>query len=717
MALNTITGSTSNQYIDCRITWIYSQDIAANTSTVTASLQYKRNNTGYETYGTGSFSLTIDGTKTSNSTTISITESGWVTAVTASKTITHKSDGTKSITISGGGGIAGTSLEVSSCEGTVTLTTIPRASTITSVSNVTLGNKCNVKWIPNAKSFRYRLKFSIGTWSFKTGAIHPNITTTCTYTGYTIPLDVANQITSAKTGTMTVTLYTYSDSDATIQVGSTSSKTFTVTVPSNSSTLPTVAMTLSPVNSLTNDFASNFSGLYIQGKTKVDASFSGSSAKYGASISSYALDVSGFGTDSTAPYQSGWLSKSGTISVTGTVKDSRGYSASKTSDITVISYSKPSIIPYTGENTIVCKRCDSEGNITSSGKYLRIKLGRKYSKITANGVQKNHCGVWYRYKTEGASSYSEWRTLIAKDATSDYANVIVANIVPSITTSYIVEFYCEDEIGEYVRTVIPVPTDQVTLHLKEGGKGVGIGKYAENDNSFEIADNWNVTGRVYSLGKGKSDIPQSADLNSYKEFGVYNITSNTIAESLGNRPCDKAGVMIVSSATGADKQSGSWAYILQRYRTFDGKYEYYRLMYTGDTADEWIYSKWEARSNMFWASLGLSTEVSSASVDAGRYQKGCFYRVVNENHVYISFNCAFTYSGKSIKVSANQIPSPYKPARSINAYCPTNGRAMARVYVDSSGNVYVDHVQNIAASSETSSYTVTWIDGYIDYWI
>lgn len=717
MASGTITGTTNNQYIDSRIVWSSTATTSTNSSKVTATLQYKRNNAGYQTYGTGSFSITIDGTKTSISKYITITEDAWVTAVSATKTISHNSDGTKSIALSATGGISGTTLSSTSCSGTAKLDTIPRASTLTSASAVTLGNKCSVKWTSNAKSFRFKLKFALGSWSYTTGAIHPNTTSAYTYTGYTIPLDVANQIPSAKTGTMTVTLYTYSNSDATTQVGSASSKTFTVTVPSNSSTKPTVAMSLSPVSSLTGEWASNFSGLYIQGKTKVQASFSGSSAKYGASISSYAMTTSGYGTDKTSPYQSGWLSNSGTISVTGTATDSRGYSASKTSNITVISYAKPSLIPYTGEKTIVCKRCDSEGNLKSSGTYLRIKVGRKYSKVVSNGVQKNHCAIWYRYKTEGSTSYSSWVTLIAKDATSDYADVILANIVPSIKTSYIVELYSEDEIGEHVRTEFTIPTDNVTYHLKKGGKGIAFGKYAEKDNCFEIADDWNVTGRVYSLGKGKADIPQSADLNSYKEFGVYNVINNTIAASLGNRPCDKAGVLIVSSSTGDAKQSGSWAYILQRYRTLDGKHEYYRLMYTGDTADEWIYNKWEARSNMFWASLGLASGVSTATVDAGRYQKGCFYRVVNENHVYVSFNCAFTYSGKSIKITGSQIPSPYKPARTINVYCPTNGRALARVYVDSNGDVYVDHVQTISASSETSSYSVTWIDGYIDYWV
>ena len=62
----TIYGSTSNQYIDAKIEWSYTQDNDANTSTVTATLYYKRNNTDYITHGSGGFTITIDGIASGN---------------------------------------------------------------------------------------------------------------------------------------------------------------------------------------------------------------------------------------------------------------------------------------------------------------------------------------------------------------------------------------------------------------------------------------------------------------------------------------------------------------------------------------------------------------------------------------------------------------------------------------------------------------------------
>ena len=151
--------------------------------------------------------------------------------------VPHNSDGTKSCTLSASwrmsGTYSGTSVGTITASTTVTLDTIARASTISSASNVTLGNACSVKWTPASTSFRYKLKFVLGSWNYTTGAIHPNSTSAYTYDDYTIPLAVANQLPSATTGSMTVYLYTYSDSGCTTQIGSTDSDSFTVTVPSS----------------------------------------------------------------------------------------------------------------------------------------------------------------------------------------------------------------------------------------------------------------------------------------------------------------------------------------------------------------------------------------------------------------------------------------------------------------------------------------------------
>ena len=617
MASGTIKGSTGNQYIDSKIEWSSVATNASNSSKVTAALYYKRNNIGYTTSGTGNFSITIAGYKTSATKTLTITENGWVKAVEATITISHDSDGSKSITISASGSISGTSLSSTYCSGTVALDTIPRASTITSAYDRTLGTDCSVRWTPLSASFRYKLTFSLGGWSYTTGVIHPNTTSAYTYAGYKLPLDVANQLPKAKTGTMSVTLYTYSNSNATTQIGSASSKTFTVTVPDDANTKPSVTMSLTPVSSL----GSTFSSLYIQGKSKVKATLS-ATGKYGATISSYSMSAQGKSYGS--PYQSDYLSITGSVAVTGTATDSRGYSNTATQNITVIPYGKPSVLPASGESEIICARCDADGNLTESGTYLKIRAKRSYSKVTASGVQKNFCSIRYRYKAEKATSYSSWVTNLASNSASDEVttNAMLGGALLQ-TSSYMVQVGVIDDIGESHEVTFRIPTDKIYMHRAGSINSLGIGKYAEEENVVDIAEDITLKVRGKALFEGGA-----------------------------------------------------------------------------------------------WTSIGLSGNVTESSSNCGRAAStGCYYRVDGGHHVYVAFNCAFTYSGSDLKINAEAIPAEYRPSRNVYAICATGGRAVARILVNSSGNIYVDWIQAISSASDTMSASVKWVDGYIDYWV
>ena len=118
-----------------------------------------------------------------------------------------------------------------------------------------------------------------------------------------------------------------------------------------------------------------------------------------------------------------------------------------------------------------------------------------------------------------------------------------------------------------------------------------------------------------------------------------------------------------------------------------------------------------------WINLGLSANVAERSTAAGHAGRGCKYRVVNGNHVYVAFCCEFTYSNSAVTVNLDSIPSAYRPANHIYAMCATGGRAITRCIVNSSGNILVDWVQVISSAEQTTSSTVSWVDGYIDYFI
>lgn len=437
-------------------------------------------------------------------------------------TVPHREDGTGSISVR-------TKMDTNISAGVVqksaslTLTTIARPSSIDSVSDQYLGSACSVKWTPKSTSFRYKVKFSIGTWSHTTEAIHPNQPIQYTYTGYTVPLDAAEQIPNSQAGTMTVTLYTYSDSSATVQVGSASSKTFTVTVPDNANTKPTASISLSPEHSL----GSTFNGLYIQGYSKVKATFTGGEAKYGASITSYSINVNG--TDIGDPYVSGYLINSGEVSVECKVTDSRGISNTYTKKITVISYSAPRVVAKSGETSVICARCDERGVLSDSGTSLKIRAKRSYSKCETGEGQKNFCSLRYKYKDVASDKYSDWiEFLAASDLTTD--EIIIGPVLEgelSVEKSYIVQISAIDSIQvdskqEPSPITFTIPTAKIYMHKAGSIRSLGIGTYVNEPNTLLIADDIAVKASAFngvSMGtKWVSGVNYFDIQSSYTDF-------------------------------------------------------------------------------------------------------------------------------------------------------------------------------------------------------
>ncbi len=572
MASGTISGSTNNQYIDSRIVWSSTATTSSNTSKVTATLQYKRNNTGYTTSGTGSFAISIAGSTVNSSKYLSITEDEWVTAATVIKSISHDSDGTKSITIKAAGGIPDTSFTSTSCSGTAKLDTIPRASTISFASNVTLGNICTVRWTPHSKSFYYKIKFAVGNWSLTTVPIYPNTTSLYTNASYGISIEAANQFKNSQDAKMTVTLYTYTDKDCTKQIGDASSYTCTVFIPDNEDTRPSATMGLSALHSLDNTFSS----LYIQGKSRVKAAFSGK-GKYGATISAYSLKVAGKSYSS--PYESDVLINTGKISVIGTVEDSRGLTSSIPQEIEVIPYSKPALVPYSNENSIVCNRCTSDGTLSPAGTYLCIKAGRKYSKVMDGDTQKNFCSMRFRLKVENTTDWGNWQTLLAEGSADDNVSATVeANL--SLSKTYIAQIEIADTVGESSYVLLMIPTADVDMHLRNGGKGVSFGKYSEIENCVDVAEDWELKARGDVTVGGKLS-PQhigAIDNYHYKDFnelvyksGYYSGSSAPSSVSCSNYPVDETGLLEVLSAMGQNATTLAWwGFAYQTYRTHTG---------------------------------------------------------------------------------------------------------------------------------------------------
>ena len=520
-----------------------SVNTASNTSKVRILWQSTQTGESWNGYTrTAKYYVSINGgAETEYSVTYTLPQNTTKTIVDRTITVTHKDDGTGTVKVR-------TWMDTSISAGvvqkttTLTLTSIPRASEITSALARNLGEACSVTWTPLSSKFTYKLNFSLGGWSHTTGVIKPNGTTPYTYTGYTIPLDVASKLTNTTKGDVAVILATFSDENGNMQVGSNDTATFQVTVPNNEYTQPRVtSMSVAPSSSL----PSPYNTLYIQGHSKVQATLV-FGTKYGATVVASNITVNGKAYE--APYKSDTLYQAGKISVKATVKDSRGFYGTSYKDIEVIPYSKPYVSAKSGENSIICGRCDASANFTDSGTYLKIKAKAVFSKVVSNGVQKNYGNIEYRYRKEGGA-YTVWQTILnGRSQNSD--EVITPPLLGGaldVKSNYQVEIRAYDDLFTSDSVTFAIPSDAVYMDRPSGGKSMGLGGYASGDGNLDI--HWRTRARGgLSLFDSKGDeIPLDStmplprgqvasvwDANNL-ENGAYVVTSSKpLKDSNGN---------------------------------------------------------------------------------------------------------------------------------------------------------------------------------------
>lgn len=225
ITLSKPSGSSMSGYI----AWSsVSNGSEANTSTVTATVYLKKNNS-YTTTGTFSGTLTIDGTS------YSISKYGsWKNSYTAvgtkKKTVTHNSDGSKSIKISTSIKNSGTSQAGTySASKTVALDTIPRASSISSSASWTAGNPLTVTVDRKSTAFTHNVSVIVGSTVV---ASAEGVATTATFSGDDFDFEVFKAMAAANSASTTITVTTYSGST---QIGLEVTKKGTVSVPTLSS--------------------------------------------------------------------------------------------------------------------------------------------------------------------------------------------------------------------------------------------------------------------------------------------------------------------------------------------------------------------------------------------------------------------------------------------------------------------------------------------------
>lgn len=344
---------------------IYAQDSQGKfkvTLTVTESSYSLENNTsvvawsfGIESLGRGGFSsygiprtATVNGDKVvDTSASTSCSNNGSTSWGSGTKTIAHNADGSKTISISfsaTGLGDYSWSGTISN-NGTLTLTTIPRASTITLASNsMTLTNTTDTLGytVTSQGNFYHKLTWKIGSSSTTIWTKHGINNTS--ESGTISASAILNKLPSATSGNVVFTLTTYSDSAGTNETGS-ATATCSVTVDTSAikPSLSLGSIQLDQPSGL-GKLVAGYSTAKMTCTTTNSAGASSYTVQFTVSKGSLAVVTA---TSSPVTVTTNTLPSSTsnyTFKITATVTDSRGATAtaSKTSG-TVYGYAKPVI--------------------------------------------------------------------------------------------------------------------------------------------------------------------------------------------------------------------------------------------------------------------------------------------------------------------------------------------------------------------------------------
>lgn len=375
-----------------------SYSIENNTSPVGVNVYLYRTSSSSYYGGTANISFTLNGETKSTSvyptypTNIGVGESNAHYMASFSYTVGHDSDGSKSVSFSLSWSANFTPSSASG-SGSMVLTTIPRASEISSVSTANIGSSATITVNRKSNSFTHTITYSFGSLSGTVVTKSSN-----TSISWTIPTSFYGQIPNSKTGNGTLTITTYNGNT---QIGSSSTKSFSVTT-SESACKPTVTGSVIDSNSTTTTLTGN-NKILIAGYSTASVSCS-SSPKNSSSIKSISVNskYAYTGTSYTEVSRTKELENFNSNTIVIKARDSRGYENTKTlnsgSDYTLINY-----IPLTFSGSV--------SRQTPTGSVLLLSFSGNY--FSGNlGNTSNSLNISWKYREKGEENWVNGRTLI-----------------------------------------------------------------------------------------------------------------------------------------------------------------------------------------------------------------------------------------------------------------------------------------------------------------
>lgn len=483
--------------------------VSNNTSTCSWSLDLKANTAwNFTSYAIG-YSVSMNGTVVGSqvrSTTrqYSIADYGTINLGKGSGVvITHADDGSLTIPVQ-------FSIDMASADytpgplssgGSITLTTIPRYSTLT-VPNGTLGTAQTITVTRQSSNYTHTIKWSCGTTS---GTICT--ASSATTFSFTPSIDLAAQNTAGASVTITFTITTTGVGDKQTSA--------IYTIPA--SVKPSVTLAVSDATGYQSTF-----GAYVQGWSKLAMTATPSLA-YSSPITAYSISADGK-TYTSTPVTTDVIQGSGTLSISAKVTDAR----SRTSDPATVSIN---VLPYTKPTvTVSAYRCNSSGAEDPEGAYMR--LGFNATIASLNG--KN--SATYTISYNGGSG----ATKLTGSGTSYLSDTLPCDAAKV----WSVEVTVADKLSSSVKAAT-IPIAFTLMDFYRTGEGVAFGKVATQD-GFDCAMDAVFRGTV------TFEVPPAGMASTVSESYTLPTASTT---TLGGVKVDGTSVTISNGVISAAKQS------------------------------------------------------------------------------------------------------------------------------------------------------------------
>ena len=519
MAQWIITGTTTSPtYWKVRaVVTEQSQDIANNTTSLKVSLQLGRDVVSSYIYAYFTkYYINIGSNQSGNQDLNQFIwdpapAGGWKEIASRTVTVTHDADGTKkNLAIAAKWFQTGVTPTEASVSGTVTLTTIPRATTPTTPISGAMGSTITITLPRASNTFVHYLSYTFGGAG---GVINAGTAgASCTWQ---IPKSLANQVPNGTSGTGTITCHTYAGSydplDPQKNYIGTKTVSFTATVPNTAEFEPSCSFTITEaVNGLNTQF-----GTFVQNKSKlrIQTTAAGAYSSTIQRIDIFADSKQYSGNDTTTDV----ITSTGTLTIVVSVTDSRNRHKAVSQQITVAAYSAP-----TGSLSGV--RALQDGTADQNGEYLRYNVKWNIASVNSHNTK----SVKLQYKE---ATVNTWTSLITW--TSDYSKTITGGVSGTAILDANKTYNIRLEITDYFGTLYVnhgnIPTAFVLWdNYGVDGTGLAFGKVAETSNLMDVAlpakfrsTLVNNDGDAIDSIRNAVEVPNGSDLNSYNKSGFY----------------------------------------------------------------------------------------------------------------------------------------------------------------------------------------------------